>query len=212
MRYLVTAECSHTESGKTLTHRAYATMETQYPEYAQARADALAFELGRTKAKELTRQTYDRETKRWTVTLCETLTPCVARAEKYKPRKLRAHVAVWKPSDAFYRQQAIEYARWLAARDGVALPGRGEIRVDWSAVESKTRKHKRTGWDGVTREFPIMERRIRSVSWGWEEPRYFQRKDGRQGAWLHNEFVAAVTIEIPNWDWQPDKPVEENYG
>ena len=141
MRYLVTAECSHTESGKTLTHRAYATMETQYPEYAQARADALAFELGRTKAKELTRQTYDRETKRWTVTLCETLTPCVARAEKYKLRKLRAHVAVWKPSDAFYRQQAIEYARWLAARDGVALPGRGEIRVDWSAVESETRKH-----------------------------------------------------------------------
>src|SRR5499427_9627387 len=106
MRYLVTAECSHTESGKTLTHRSYATIETLYPEYAQARADALAFELGRTKARELTRQTYDRETKRWTVTPCETLTSCVARVEKYKPKKPMAHVPAWKPSDAFYRQQA----------------------------------------------------------------------------------------------------------
>jgi hypothetical protein len=84
---------------------------------------------------------------------------------------------------------AINYARWLAARDGIALPT-SKPRVDWSWVYIQA-----TGKN---------ERRIRGVSWGHEKDVYNTRKDGRRGAWSHRIFVADVTVAIPNWDWRPE--------
>jgi hypothetical protein len=135
--------------------------------------------------------------------------PSAAKIERKRYRKLKAHVEPWAPTDEWRKQQAITYVRWLAARDGIKLPKRGEIRVEWSSVDSKTRTHTHRRWDGSLLKYPIQERRIRAVSWGHEEERFNKRKDGRQGAWMHNEFVAEVTIDIPNWDFEPDPPVEE---
>jgi hypothetical protein len=137
------------------------------------------------------------------------VSPFAAKVERKRFKKLTAQVPARKPSDDWYRQQAINYALWLAKRDGIEIPRGVQARVNWSGVCSKTRMHTHKRWDGSLHRHPIYEQRAESVSFGREEPRYNKRKDGRQGAWSHNEFVPEVTIGIPNWDWQPDQPVEE---
>lgn len=62
-----------------------------------------------------------------------------------------------------YERRAIEYCRWLAARDGVAIGNVG--RPQWYG------KH------------------IQMVA-------FFDKQNGR------------VTIEIPNWDFEPVEPIE----
>jgi hypothetical protein len=103
---------------------------------------------------------------------------------------------------------AEKYARWLAARDGVSIP-HGKIRVDWRHVYGEHRTRPVKKWDGTIRPQQIAERRACAVEWGHEEEVYNTRKDGKRGAWLYNQFVADLRIEIPNWDFDPAEPTEE---
>lgn len=80
------------------------------------------------------------------------------------------------------KARAIEYAKWLAARDGLELPNSPKIR------------------------FCIYSGQ---VQWGREEDVYNTRKDGRRGAWQGKCFEAEFTIQIPHWGWTPAEPVEE---
>ena len=98
--------------------------------------------------------------------------PSAAKIERKRYRKLKAHVEPWKPTDEWHRQQAITYARWLAARDGIELPRRGEAQVIRCGVESKARTHTHKRWDGTLVKHPVWEKRIRAVAWGREEPRW----------------------------------------
>jgi hypothetical protein len=125
--------------------------------------------------------------------------------ERYRRRK--PHIPAWRPPHNWAEQQAIEYARWLAARDGIVLPTGKEVKIwiDWQTVESKTKKTSRRRWDGSVIEQPALERRAASVAWGHDEPR---KMPGRYG-WRYNEFVCDVRIDIPHWDFDPDPPVEE---
>jgi hypothetical protein len=134
--------------------------------------------------------------------------------EKYKmaykaPRK----VATLLPggADAYNKRNAIAYARWLAARDGITIPTTLKCRIEYSYVYSSFRKRKVRSWAGVSEQASGQrrgQRRIRSVSWGRDIERYFPRKDGRQGAWTHTEFVPELTIAIPHWDFE-HPPIEE---
>lgn len=91
-------------------------------------------------------------------------------------------------SSADYNEgRALQYAKWLAARDGVELP-KLKTKCVWSGVYRGAR------W----------QRRIRAVEWGRDEDVYNTRKDGRRGAWLYTRFVPELTIEIPNWDFDPE--------
>jgi hypothetical protein len=118
------------------------------------------------------------------------------------PRKSKRKKPVYpreRFTDRKWEQTAIEYVRWLAKRDGVALPEnhwRNQPRAMWSGVYSKTRK--RAGGH------PIFERRIQCVEWGHEEEVFNTRKDGKRGAWLYNKWVCEVRFTLPNWDFQPD--------
>src|SRR5260370_6638466 len=47
------------------------------------------------------------------------VSPFAAKVERKRFKKLTAQVPARKPSDDWYRQQAINYALWLAKRDGI---------------------------------------------------------------------------------------------
>jgi hypothetical protein len=100
------------------------------------------------------------------------------------------------------------YARWLAARDGIALPTGCKVRVEWSGVYSKFKTRNVHHWSGTKTQEAYLKR-IRAVSWGKDHEVFNTRKDGRRGAWLYNEFRAELTIEIPHWDFEPAPPIEE---
>lgn len=104
--------------------------------------------------------------------------------------------------------QALKYARWLAARDGVTIPAGLKSKVVWSGVTSATKTRNVHHWNG-TRTQAAYLKRVQAVAWGRDHEVYNTRKDGRRGAWLYNEFRAELTIEIPNWDWEPTEPVEQ---
>lgn len=88
-----------------------------------------------------------------------------------------------------WEQMAIDYARWLATRDSIALPD-NRPRVEWSSV--------------YVDKLAKCERRIRAVAWGHEENVYNYRKNGRRGARIGLHFIAEVTVPLPHWDWQPE--------
>ena len=101
-------------------------------------------------------------------------------------------------SDEAWLATAIEYAKWIAKRDGIDLPAPGtyrKTRADWSGAYSTTRKASNGGF--------VYERRIRAVQWGDEVERFNTRKDGRRGAFIGKEQVTYFEIVLPNWDWQP---------
>lgn len=113
-------------------------------------------------------------------------------------------------STAGYNEQRAKlYAEWLAARDGIEIPLDLKCVVDWSGINSAYRKHKTKRWDGSPSETPAFQRRIQSVSWGRKQERFNTRKDGQRGAWTHNEFVAEITIQIPNWDFEHPPLIED---
>lgn len=105
-----------------------------------------------------------------------------------------AHSVDW------WRNKALAYARWLAARDGVALPTNNQLKIKavWRTVRSKTR--------GSFKTRCPRQRRIAAVAWGQDEERFFRRKDGQRGAYTHTEFVEEFRFDLPNWDWVPDVP------
>jgi hypothetical protein len=116
------------------------------------------------------------------------LSAATQRDNAARVRKIKAAARRCPRVGTNWNQTAIDYARWLATRDGIALPT-SRPRVEWSSVfNPETGKN---------------ERRIRAVSWGHETQVYNKRKDGRRGAWSHTAFVAEVSIVIPHWSWQP---------
>jgi hypothetical protein len=114
--------------------------------------------------------------------------------------------ACWTRSvdSPFFVQQAINYARWLAQRGGIALPTAWgvEPKVYWDGVYGA---HNAIGKPYKKARY---ERRARAVAWGRYEDRYNTRKDGKRGAWTHKEFVEEVRIDIPNWDFILQPAVE----
>ena len=78
----------------------------------------------------------------------------------------------------------------------------------WSGVYSATRMHTTKKWDGSKHVAGVYEKRAAAVEWGRERPVYNTRRDGKQGAWLYDEFVATFRIDLPNWDFNPEAPIE----
>lgn len=107
-------------------------------------------------------------------------------------------------------RRAIQYARWLAARDGKAIPALPVCRVQWDGIYSATETRTIvSGYPKRPQAIAAYLKRIRAVEWGWDEKVYNTRKDGTRGAYLCTEFRAEFTIEIPHWDWEPAAPIEE---
>jgi hypothetical protein len=105
--------------------------------------------------------------------------------------------------DRYNEVRAIKYAKWIAERDGIALPSGLKCQVQWSGFYSGSKTRKHTRWDGVEEAREVYQRRVQSVQWGREHEVYNTLKTGRRGAWLYNEFRAELTIDIPNWDFDP---------
>ena len=99
-------------------------------------------------------------------------------------------------AESYNERRAVAYARWLAQRDGVAIPDDADAQVVRSGFESAAKVHK-------TRNAPVFCPRIRAVEFGRSQKTYGDRS-GR-----NSQFTAALTIEIPHWDWEPREPVEE---
>ncbi len=100
-------------------------------------------------------------------------------ASKYRLSRRRMPRPVTYSRDAVPERIAVEYARWLAKRDGIGMPTHPAtpVKCEWSGVESRTRTNQHGN--------PVFERRIVAVCFG------------------------LVRVPIPNWDWQPDEPVED---
>jgi len=86
------------------------------------------------------------------------------------------------PLDYNTRRAAL-YARWLAARDGVALPDDAIASVAFDTLHVNGKR----------------ERRAREVH-------FFENTSTR---WSSQRGKLIATIAIPHWDWTPAEPVEE---
>lgn len=106
---------------------------------------------------------------------------------KRKPRARSTLVATPRPRDskAHASAQAVEYAKWLAARDRIALP-------DGFIVG-------RVLWANVLRDDGKLEPRPFRVTLG-------TMVESSNKARLI--FSPAAEIDLPNWDWQPAPPVD----
>ena len=98
-------------------------------------------------------------------------------------------------ADEMNERHAIEYARWLARRDGIEIPPGTVARADWSGVTDAAGK-----W----------RRRVEAVEFGRvrEEWKIVGTGRSRRGE-TTKHWACASRIEIPSWDWQPAEPVEE---
>ena len=106
-------------------------------------------------------------------------------------------------ADAYNEKLARRYVEWLAERDGIKIPNCPKSRVVWSGFYSASKKRKHKRWSGEIVEQEAYCKRIQAIEWGRDEERYNTRKDGRRGAWSHNEFMPDLRIEIPHWDFEP---------
>lgn len=127
------------------------------------------------------------------------------RIEPLRPHRQKPVVAPALPYKVGWPQraerQAITYARWLAARDGIELPTyHDQPRALWSGVESKLRRASNGRF--------CFEPRIRAVAWGHDEAIFNVRKDGRRGAWCGKRFESAFEMPLPHWDWRPNMTEE----
>lgn len=127
---------------------------------------------------------------------------------KVRHKVTPAHVKPAGLNDSTDERHAESYARWLAQRDGIDIAHGLTCRVEWSGIYSATKTRNVRHWNGTKAQAAYLKR-VRAVAWGRKHERYNERKDGKRGAWTHNEFVAEVTIELPNWDWEPAEPVLE---
>ncbi len=126
-----------------------------------------------------------------------------------KPNKLsyRWRYTASGTADEYNEKLASRYVQYLAARDGLKIPSL-KSRVVWSGFYSAWRTRNVRSYSGASNQ-PVYCRRVQAIEWGHEEERYNERKDGRRGAWTHNEFVPEFRIDIPHWDFEHPEPVEE---
>jgi len=123
----------------------------------------------------------------------------------YRRRKPKMRVS---PSRDASERHAYEYAAWLCQRDGREVPkGLHHSRIVWGSVEIGTHTRKRR-WGG-TQEISVTHARVQAIEWGHMREVHNERKDGKQGAWLYNEFVPEFRVDFPNWDFNPAEPQEE---
>lgn len=100
-------------------------------------------------------------------------------------KKIKTRIARPIPrTESHWERVAVDYAKWIAARDRIELPCSLTARAIWAGVHSKTRK----GYTG----FPIFERRICRVDWC------------ERLGWSGKEWKSHLTIKLPHWDWQPE--------
>lgn len=101
-------------------------------------------------------------------------------------------------ADAYNKRRAIDYARWIASRDGIAINAGLSAQVEWSGFYSAN--------SVTTRGEPAYCKRIKAVEFGTKRKEYL-------GTGRHRRIVdvwdVKHRIEIPNWDFDPAPPVEE---
>lgn len=112
-------------------------------------------------------------------------------------------------------QMAIDYARWLAHRDGIELPPLKHEGGEHAVANEDQRP--KVDWSGVSLENRKWEARVRSVYFpGFTEREYVepprpknwsrltaeQKQFARMGQWVEHE-TPGVRIKIPNWDHVP---------
>jgi len=128
-----------------------------------------------------------------------------------KGRKIKPHVPSLRPDRDTARKiderRAHEYAEWLCRRDGREIPDCRTSRCVWNSVEIGEHQRKRR-WGG-SQTVIVSSHRIQAVEYGHMREVHNTRKDGKQGAWLYNEFVAEFRVDLPNWDFNPTEPQEE---
>lgn len=139
--------------------------------------------------------------------------PCkrwVPDGKKYRVRhRVRAAYVSALDKDARRKRderRALEYARWIARRDGLTIPAL-KTKVIWCGIYSAHETRNVRHWSGVKTQAAHFDR-IRAVAWGCDHRVYNIRKDGSRGAYLYTEFRPEFTIELPHWDWEPAEPVE----
>jgi hypothetical protein len=93
-------------------------------------------------------------------------------------------------TDHYNERRAVEYARWLAGRDGIEIPKGIAERIDWSGVNDAAGK-----W----------RKRVCAVEFGTSETEHHGH--GRK-SYTTVRWSLAARIEIPNWDFVPSEPVE----
>ena len=133
------------------------------------------------------------------------------KAEIGKPKQIRQPPFEAIGDKKSYNEgRAIAYAEWIAKRDGIQISN-GKIRCAWSGFYSAWSKRNQRFYGGA-KEVELYCHRICAVEWGHEEEVYNVRKDGRRGAWSHNQWVAESRIDIPHWDFEhpPLELCEEN--
>lgn len=96
------------------------------------------------------------------------------------------------------RATAIDYARWLAARDGVALP-------DNSGDSYSVKTSISVEVDHIADEFGKCRQRVKAVSWIRTTTRQLPKAKRRGYQWEREESTVETlaTIQIPNWDFVP---------
>lgn len=102
-----------------------------------------------------------------------------------KRHKLARRPTGPRPQGPSVEDQAERYARWLAARDGIAIPADTIARAQYAGVDvpdgkGRTRHQSRPFMVQFCKAAP-------AARWG-------ERRVGD----------AMVTIELPNWDWVPE--------
>jgi len=112
------------------------------------------------------------------------------RVKGYRPHKPTLGP---RPSGPTVAYQAEVYARWLAARDSVAIPEDCVAKIITTELVSEHR---------VTPSGrPKREERVTSVA-------FHKARESRHGT-IEHATESTVTIYLPNWDFDPREPVEE---
>jgi len=115
---------------------------------------------------------------------------------KYKTRIIHHSI---ETTDKYNERRAIEYAKWLAQRDGITIPDESVVQAEWTWFVSSYYKTRRRFWNG-TREVKKSTKRIKAVQWGHNEIRHYNRTDRHSS--IYTQFVADLTIPIPHWDFE----------
>jgi hypothetical protein len=88
---------------------------------------------------------------------------------------------------------AVTYTKWLAKRDGIAIPNHNETQVNWSGVYVPDTKGRE-----------VYRQRARSVVFGNRRTEWRYVKNGRRSYGYSEEvFEPLLSIPIPNWDYVP---------
>lgn len=118
----------------------------------------------------------------------------VAGEKKHRVSKAKASTSRGIFDKTDQGRKAVEYARWLATRDGIVLPEGGGGTPRFEPVMVPGRKSPELRVSAVVFSHPYKQERRGPLPRG-----YYARPE---------PTLAPVTIQIPNWDFVPREPVE----